>query len=82
MIAAAIDIIAGFASHQLYFIPGEHHMEVSLLSCSYTALAIAYLALGISDSRRDLSWGCAEHYSSYLCSHLIAIHKYLQAISC
>ena len=37
----AFPVIAGFASHILYFIRGEHHMNASLIFYAYIIIAIA-----------------------------------------
>lgn len=51
MIATAVGVIASFASHQLYFISGENHMNAPLLFYSYITLAFAifFLELQIND---------------------------------
>ena len=68
MIAAAVDIIAGFASHQLYFIRGEHHMNTSVLFYSYTALAVVvfFLELRMDD---ETYRGAVQYTSLHICAY-------------
>ena len=71
MIVAVVDIIADFASHQLYFIRGEHHINASILLYSYTALAVAvfFLELWIDETYR----GAVQNTTLHICAYTLML---------
>lgn len=68
---ATVDIVAGLASHVLYFIRGEHHMSAPMLFYSYTGLAIAVFILELQ--RGDQTY--------FMAGRNTVIHIYLYALT-
>lgn len=69
---AAVDGIAGFASHVLYFICGEHHMNAPVLFYSYAALAVAVFFLELqTDDQTDRK--AVQKTTLHVCAYALTL---------
>lgn len=71
-IIAAVDIIAGFASHVLYFVHGEHHMNAPVLFYSYTALAGAAFFLELQTDDQTYR-GAVQNTTLHICAYTLTL---------
>ncbi len=71
-VIVAADIIAGFASHILYFIRGEHHMNAPVLFYLYTALAVAAFFLELQTDAQTYR-GAGQSTALHVCTYTVTL---------